>query len=280
MKKITFGLFLVAAVSLWSINSAKAHDPDILFTGAGADLTFYYQSTGNGTGTWYTVFRAKGTVGNATTTIATDLEHPFTGFTGINGNIVPAFDGATGDYEFGTLTVKATSAATVTVGATVFYALSASGSPFVASPATPDLGIRTRFQSQSTNQFPGGMRLTLDLAGSSFNGSPLSGSGAHVSLLHWDSFNLPVPLINTDGGSLFTDFAMSGHVHRNWGFSQAGVYELAFTMQGLGGTGDYAGAPTGSTIVTFDVVPEPSTGALIIGGLALATWLRRRMVRG
>jgi surface-anchored protein len=278
MKKITLSV-LAGAVALGMSIVPQAQAQDINFTGGGADLTFYFESTGAGTGNWYSVLRAKGTAGQPTTATATNLTSPFTGFTGIAGNQVPAVAGDTGDYNFSTLTVTATSAGAVTIGSTTFYTLSAgNASPFNPTTPTADLGIRTRFQSQDTNQFPDGMRLTLDLAGSSFNGDPLGTSGAYVSLLNWDAFDNPIGLINTDGGSLFTDFAMSGHVHRNWGFSQAGNYELAFTMTGLGGTGDYVGVPSGSTSVSFSVVPEPSTGVLLIAGLG-AAWLLRRRAR-
>jgi len=275
MKKTKLLLLAASAALLSPVLIAQ----DINFTAGGADLTFYFESTGTGTGNWYSVFRAKGTAGQPTTATATNLTSPFTGFTGIAGNQVPAVAGHTGDYNFSSLTVTAATAGSATVGSTTFYTLTASGSPFNPATPTADLGIRTRFQSQSTNQFPDGMRLTLDVAGSSFNGDPLGTSGAHVGLLHWDSFNNPVALINTDGGSLFVDFAMSGHVHRNWGFSQAGNYELAFTMTGLGGTGDYAGVPSGSTSVSFNVIPEPSTLMLLLGGaigLVTARKLRKR----
>jgi surface-anchored protein len=56
-----------------------------------------------------------------------------------------------------------------------------------------------------------------------------------------------------------------GHVHRNWGFSQYGSYELAFDLKGGGAYG--ATAPTGSTKIGFVVaVPEPSTVALAAAG--------------
>jgi surface-anchored protein len=266
----------IAALAALAIHSPSLQAQDINFTGGGADLTFYFESTGPGTGNWYSVFRAKGTAGQPTTAVATNLTSPFTGFTGIAGNQVPTVAGNTGDYNFSSLTVTATTAGSVVIGSTTFYTLTASGSPFNPATPTADLGIRTRFQSQSTNQFPDGMRLTLDLAGSSFNGDPLLTSGAYVSLLNWSGSD-PVALINTDGGSSFADFSMSGHVHRNWGFSQEGNYQLVFTMTGLGGTGDYAGVPAGSTTVNFQVVPEPSTGLLLLGGLGLAALLRRRM---
>lgn len=247
---------------------------NINFTGGAADLTFYFESTGPNTGNWFSVFRAKGTANQPTSATATELTSPFTGFTGIAGNQVPAVPGNTGDYNFNSLMVTANTAGTATVGGTTFFTLTASGSPFNPTVATPDLGIRTRFASQSTNQFPGGMRLTLDVANSLFNGVPLASSGAHVGLFYWE-FSEPIALINTNGGSSFADFAMSGHVHRNWGFTHAGTYNLAFNMSGLGGTGDYANVPPGSVGVSFNVIPEPSTFLLLIAGAGIFAGSRR-----
>jgi surface-anchored protein len=286
---------LLAAVAISSL-AAPASAANITFNGGGADLTFFYDSTAN---SWATVFRAKGTAGQPTTSNATGLTAPFNStstpatWLGIVGNQVPAVNGNTGDYTFSSLTTNILTATqrSVTTGSTTtnYFVASASGSTINPTTPTADLGIRTRlrenFGSGDVNQFAS-FNLTLNPAASTFNGNPLVGSGAFVSLLHW-SGSAPVALIDSAAGTLTANFVgplpadgATTHVHRNWGFSQYGTYSLAFDLEGVGGA--YGGsAAIGTTTIGFvAAVPEPGTVSLAALGLLGAAggfrWLRRR----
>jgi len=249
---------------------------------SGADITWYYESA---TETWHTVFRAKGTAGQPTTTNVSGLTNPYAGFTGIVGNQQPAVAGDTGDYLFDTLTLNINTTTQVTVGATNYFIASASGSPLLGSGFTPDLGIRTRLRENevalgtgpntAANQFDS-FNLTLNLGLSTFNNVALNTLGSpNVSLLFWDAFDDPDPLIDTATNTLTGNFSNYAHVHRNWGFSEYGTYDLVFDIQGVGGTYG-ATAPIGQTSITFNVVPEPGTGLLLLVGLGAAALVRRR----
>jgi surface-anchored protein len=255
---------------------AHALNPEIIFEGEEGDLTFFYNSAAN---TWVTVFRDQGADATGLTTSFSLSSSPST-WTGIVGNTAT-------DFLFSRLATEVNTRAQATVGTTSFYLSPADGSPLFAGPGA-DLGIRTRLRENevamnigsgtAANQFTS-FNLTLDPAASTFNGSPLDGSGAFVSLLHW-SGNDPVALINTDGGPLTANFGNYGHVHRNWGFSQYGDYDLVFQIEGVGGTyGDTAA--TGLTTIGFAVaVPEPGTlglaGLGMVGAVAGFRWLRCR----
>jgi len=288
--KIHQNLLLVAAATIsmaCSISVAGAQS--IIFnapTGSlpgAADITWYYQSQVGG-GTWHTVYRAKGTAGQPTSTNASGLTDPYAGFTGIVGNQVPAAPGNTGDYAFSNLTLNIATNTQVLVGSTNYLIASASGSPLLGAGTTPDLGFRTRLRENevalgiggnaAANQFDS-FNLTLNLSLSTFNSIALDQAGSpYVSLLSWNAFDEPVALIDSAVGNLTANFANYDHVHRNWGFSAYGNYDLVFNIQGVGGTYG-ATAPIGQSHVSFKVVPEPSTAVLLLVGLGAAAILRR-----
>lgn len=280
MKSITT-LLTGAALAVLVHQPVPASASTIVFTNNGADLTFYYNSVAD---SWATVLRAKGTTGQPTTTGASGLTAPFNSlstpatWTGIVGNIVPAVNGDTGDYTFTSLNPVFNTTSQVQVGAINYYVSAASGSPFNTSGA--DLGIRTRLreslpdETPNTNQFDS-FNLTLNLGASTFNGNPLGTSGAFVSLLGWNAFDEPVAMFDSALDQLTANFSNYDHVHRNWGFSEYGSYVLAFDLEGVGGLYGPT-ASTGSTVVTFDVVPEPSTYALLATALGFGTLLRWR----
>ena len=121
------------------------------------------------------------------------------------------------------------------------------------------------------------MNMTLNLAASTFNGNPLTDAGSpSVSLLHW-SGALPVALIDSANSQLTANFSNFAHVHRNWGFTESGSYNLAFDVNGVGGIyGPSAG--TGSFAIGFNVtaIPEPSSLYLIATGVSLVACRYRR----
>jgi len=275
-------LLTAAALAALVHQPAPAGAANIVFTNGGADLTFFYDSTAN---TWATVFRAKGTTGQPTTTGASGLTAPFNStstpatWTGIVGNIVPAVNGNSGDYTFTSLNPVFNTTTQVQVGAINYYVSAASGSPFNTTGA--DLGIRTRLTELSggvtNNQFAS-FNLILNTAASTFNSTSLTNTIANVSLLHWDASNNPVALLDTATGNNTANFSNNAHVHRNWGFSEYGNYSLVFDLQGVGGTNGPT-ASIGTTSVNFEVVPEPSTYALLATALGLGALLRRRLRR-
>ncbi|MEX1115562.1 MAG: choice-of-anchor M domain-containing protein [Akkermansiaceae bacterium] len=68
----------------------------------------------------------------------------------------------------------------------------------------------------------------------------------------------------------------AGHIHYNWGFSAAGTY--IFDMQASYTDPAYGNLQSPVETYTFEVVPEPSTYALLAlgaGALALMRWRKR-----
>lgn len=109
--------------------------------------------------------------------------------------------------------------------------------------------------------------VTFTMTGFSYTGS---GSGNFYLFedtdLFWDS---------TAGPGSYGSFSVNvgQHGHGEFGFSDAGLY--AITLEASGNNGSPIGGE--SATFTFDVVPEPSTYALLgLGTLALAWHLRRR----
>lgn len=107
----------------------------------------------------------------------------------------------------------------------------------------------------------------------------LAGSGAaaggNFSLYQTDGFGTPtVSIQTTDGisGSDFVTLAAGGHAHYNIAFTQPGIYETTFHITG---THAVEGAKSADATYKFEVVPEPTSFALLaLGGSALlfARW--------
>jgi len=88
--------------------------------------------------------------------------------------------------------------------------------------------------------------------------------------------------INTVGGLNSTDFieiSPGSHEHWNWAFSAAGTYTFEFQASG---THDVGGvltpALTEIETYTFNVIPEPTCGTLLLIGLAGLMAARKRVV--
>lgn len=280
--------FILAALflGLSGLGQGTASAQGIILNSGSGDIFFLYESQES---TWHTVFRAKGTVGQPTTTGATGLTSPFSGFTGTVGSpplsspdvIVPAVAGDTGDYSFDSLTVNLNTTATQAVGGTDFFYTHTSGE--FQNTGVPDLGIRIRLRedqvaletgsSTNTNQFDN-FTFTLNTALSTFNGTSLQDTTAHVSLFGRDGDD-PVVLFNSAGVDQLTGSFnnVATHQHRNWGFSQYGDYAVVLDVQGVGG--DFGDSNHQATI-NFNVIPEPSTLALVLVGLGFGGWLRKQ----
>ncbi len=252
--------FIAASLATVALFSANANAGVIDFTDGEADITFFYESQ---TQTWHAVFREKGE------TEATGLTSPFAGFPGVVGLGT--------DFTFTSLQTHVKSATSVDVSGTSYIISSAEGSE-IFEEGTVDLGIRMRLREDFgsvVDQFAS-FNLSLNVGGSTYNGNPLGGSGADVSLLNWDAFGNPIALLDTAGGLLTANFVTYGHDHRHWGFSEYGNYDLAFDIQGVGGLhGD--SAPPGAFRMSFNVsVPEPSGLSLVAVGLVGVSLRRKR----
>lgn len=108
-----------------------------------------------------------------------------------------------------------------------------------------------------------------------FTLSDFSGPGV-FSLWQSDGFGGPIVSMTTLNGVSSADFyAMSpgGHEHFNWGFTAPGTYNLTFLI-----TGNHVsdGAVASEATFQIQVVPEPSSAALLALGMGAVVLLRRR----
>jgi surface-anchored protein len=101
------------------------------------------------------------------------------------------------------------------------------------------------------------------------------GDFAMYSFDKFGSFSNP---INTKNGvsssDVLTVTSLDGHDHWNWAFSSAGLYELAFQASGMLNDVLYV---SDIETYTFNVIPEPSSGALLLIGLAGLMATRKRV---
>jgi surface-anchored protein len=177
---------------------------------------------------------------------------------------------------------------TLSLGANNFYYMTASGQ-FTNSADTVDLGIRIRLRedqvalgdlngSTAFDQFEN-FTFTVDMGLSTFNGTSLLNTSAHIALMARDSFGDPSALFNTADNELTgTLNNIWTHQHRNWGFSEYGEYSVVLNLTGVGGAyGDTASI--GSTTLNFNVIPEPSTLALVLMGLGFGGFLRKQKMK-
>jgi surface-anchored protein len=91
------------------------------------------------------------------------------------------------------------------------------------------------------------------------------------------SFSNP---INTKNGvsssDVLTVSSIGGHEHWNWAFSEAGEYTLNFQASGLLGDTLFQSAVE---TYTFNVIPEPTCGTLLLTAFSMGMSLRRRFFR-
>ena len=78
--------------------------------------------------------------------------------------------------------------------------------------------------------------------------------------------------VGTSGFSITT-----GHIHYNWGFSAPGTY--TFDLKASYTDVNFGVLESATETYKFNVVPEPSTGVLLMAGLATLSAVRRRTRR-
>jgi surface-anchored protein len=69
----------------------------------------------------------------------------------------------------------------------------------------------------------------------------------------------------------------TGHIHYNWGFSAPGTY--TFDMKASYTDATFGALESAVETYTFNVIPEPSSGVLLMAGLATLSAVRRRTRR-
>lgn len=103
-------------------------------------------------------------------------------------------------------------------------------------------------------------------------------AGGNFFLWQDDEFGNPTQFMNSTDLAAYDDVSQNAglHDHHNWGFTAEGIYEIQFQATGTpeGGSALASGVQT----YTFNVVPEPSTCALLglsAGAVALMRWRRK-----
>jgi len=67
------------------------------------------------------------------------------------------------------------------------------------------------------------------------------------------------------------------HVHYNWGFSAAGTY--TFDLKASYMDANFGSLESPTETYTFNVIPEPSSGAMLLAGMAALAAVRRKIRR-
>ena len=107
----------------------------------------------------------------------------------------------------------------------------------------------------------------------------------NLFLWNEDEFGAPTLFMDSTRLTQFNSISQGAgvHEHYNWGFTAEGTYTMVFEATGTVGSGVVGGTPqslsSGDVTYTFNVVPEPSSGVLLLAGLATLSAVRRRTRR-
>ena len=148
-------------------------------------------------------------------------------------------------------------------------------SPHAATPGMPFLGFGA--EEVPPDIFTAGS-LSLAVTGFSFTGWTGQTSGGNFFLLQEDEFGEEILLYNSTTSNVGSVGLVAGaHDHGEWAFTEAGIYDITFQLTGTladPNNPNPALATTGS--LRFEIVPEPSSGSLLLAGLAVLVTRRRQ----
>jgi len=152
-------------------------------------------------------------------------------------------------------------------------------SPHAATPGMPFLGLGA--EEVPLNIFTANS-LSLAVTGFSFTGWTGQTSGGNFFLLQEDEFGEEILLYNSITPNIGSvGLAADSHGHGEWAFTEAGIYDITFQLTGTLADPEPESPSVLSTTgsLRFEIVPEPSSGALLLAGMAAVAGLRRRIRR-
>jgi surface-anchored protein len=181
------------------------------------------------------------------------------------------------EYEPGDAILRVNAEALTTVSSNpLFNFLGTPGSPLWLLPNTQNPGLL--FLGFGAEELASGLFVGDSV---SLRLHSVSGPG-EFAVFDFNSLGEPRVVMNSrDGFSAADTFAVvpGGHSDMNWAFSQPGLYTVNFEASGTLADGGVF-TSSGPVAYTFQVVPEPSTWALMAMGLGGAWLLGRRRARG
>ena len=151
-------------------------------------------------------------------------------------------------------------------------------SPHDATAGMPFLGFGA--EEVPPNIFTAGS-LSLAVTGVSFTGWTGQTSGGNFFLLQEDGSGEEILLYNSTNSNIGSVGLVAGsHDHGEWAFTEAGIYDITFQLTGtLADTNNPNRALATTDTLRFEIVPEPSSGALLLVGMAALAAVRRRTRR-
>lgn len=180
------------------------------------------------------------------------------------------------EYDPGEAILQVGSGAETTVSANpLFNFLGAAGSATWILPAVENPGLL--FLGLGAEEIESGVFADDTL---SIHLRSVTGPGTFAAFSFDGITGNPLVVMNSGDGVTGNDLVVlptGGHTHLNWAFSAPGTYTVSFEASGTLVAGN-AFVTSGPVDYTFQVVPEPSTWALLGASLTgLVLWqLRRR----